>query len=161
MGFREVRYLPTDTITCYTEPMKFEGEPILPPEGSGADRRFDSADLNIEDLGQFLVDTKFEDREALEEVLTGRYAMKQRGNLREVEMGMTRKFKAVTEEMLDKLRAGEVDESDKGEPLSGIDPEVVLHTTIETRDEKKLNLQIFRVYNRNSKYRFEYTLDAE
>lgn len=45
-----------------------------------------------------------------------------------------------------------------GKPLSGHDPQAVMRVSIKTIDDQDLDLRIFRVYNRNQKFRYEYIL---
>jgi hypothetical protein len=134
--------------------------PIFPPEGEGGGQRYESANLNIEELERFLGDTVFEDKGALKEILTGRYHIKLRTSFEEIQMGMTRKFKGVTLETLEKLERGEEVEENRGEPLSGVEPESVLALDVTMKDDKKASLEIFKVFNRNDEYRFEYVLHS-
>ena len=126
--------------------------PIFPPEGEGAHQYFESADLKLDELEQFLADTVFEDEETLKEVLTRRYHMKSRESFEEIQIGMTREFKGVTSDTLDELGAGR--------PLSGMEPESVLTIRVAMKDDKKAHLEIFKVFNRNLEYRFEYVLKS-
>ena len=131
-------------------------EPILPPEGEGHGNRYESADLDIEELRVYLVDTKFENEEAVDEVLINQYGLFRNDNIDQIKMNMTREMDArlfqpgyTTEE-----REGMTDK-----PLSGIDPQAVLRVNLKTLDGKDLDLRIFRVYNRNMQFRFEYILN--
>ena len=50
------------------------------------------------------------------------------------------------------------EEALESHPLSGKDPEVSARLTLKTLDGKQFDVRIFRVYNRNDKFRYEYIL---
>lgn len=64
--------------------------PDLPPEEEVHSSRYESSDLDIENLRNFLAHTKFEDEEAIKELLRSRYHMSAKEGLGEIEAGMTR-----------------------------------------------------------------------
>lgn len=137
--------------------MNFE-EPILPPEGDGNGGRFESANLDIEELRQFFLDTKFESEESIVDLLTKDYHMHRREDILGIQMGMTRRFKGITKEELERMKSGERVHGDVGVPLSGIEPQAVARLTVGTVDESKFDLRIFKVFNRNEEFRYEYIL---
>ncbi len=139
--------------------MNFE-EPILPPEGDGNGGRFESADLDIEELRQFFLDTKFESQESLVDLLSRDYHMHRRDDIAEITMGMTRRFKGITPDEIERMKKGETVHGDMGVPLSGIEPRAVARMTIETADENQFDLRIFKVFNRNEEFRYEYILNS-
>jgi len=138
--------------------MNFE-EPILPPEGDGNGGRFESANLDIEELRQFFLDTKFESEQAVSDLLTRDYHMHRRDDVEEITMGMTRRFKGITPDEIERMKRGERVHGDKGVPLSGIEPQAVVRMTIATADEHQFDLRIFKVFNRNEEFRYEYILN--
>lgn len=139
--------------------MNFE-EPIMPPEGDGHGKRFESADLNMEDLKQYLLDTAFEDEDALVEELTKRYGMHRREGMSDMQMNMTRQFKKEDLKTIRRqIMSGEMVTENKGEPLSGKEPEEVLDLFLSTTDGNEFTLKIFQIENRNEQIRFEYTLE--
>lgn len=138
--------------------MNFE-EPILPPVGDGNGGRFESADLDIEELRQFFLDTKFESEQAVCALLTRDYNMSRRDSIAEIEVKMTRMIKGITPDEIERMKKGERVHGDMGVPLSGIEPQAVARMTIETADEKQFDLRIFKVFNRNEEFRYEYILN--
>ena len=128
-----------------------EIDPILPPEGSGHVWRYESANLDIEALQQYLLDTTFEDESAIVIDLSERYNMKRRASLADIEMNMTREYKGVASD-------GVIDEQ-KGEPLAHEEPVEVLKVSIPTQDEQLFHLHIYSVPNGGGEIRFEYILD--
>ncbi len=132
----------------------------LPPEGDGNGKRNESADLDIKDLKAFIEDTQFENVEAVSEILTKRYDMGRREGESTIDLGMTSMMRRPTTEELERMMKGEVIDSDFGlTPVSGIKPELVLHTMVKMTDSTLYDLQIFKVYNRNQAFRFEYVLN--
>lgn len=187
--------------------MKESGEhPLIPepaPEEETHYWRFESSDLDIDKLTEYLHSTAFESEEELLELLTRKYHMSKRSGISEIEMGMTRSWdlssaidvvdeNGVLEkygprsrdadiEIVKKIRDAwmhkkshvfvngfglllneekmeKLDIIFKGEPLSGIDPQAVARVGLKTLDGKDFDLRIFRVYNRNSQFRYEYIL---
>jgi hypothetical protein len=139
--------------------MNFE-EPILPPGGDGNGGRFESADLDIEELRQFFLDTKFESEESIIDMLSRDYHMHRRDDVEEITMGMTRRFKGITPDEIERMKKGERVHGDIGVPLSGIEPQAVARMTIATADENQFDLRIFKVFNRNEEFRYEYILNS-
>ncbi|MES2213846.1 MAG: hypothetical protein V4465_00425 [Patescibacteria group bacterium] len=121
-------------------------EPILPPEGDGHGHRYESADLDVDELYAYLKDTSFESEEDLADLMKERGVF-ERKSVSAIEMGMTRIISR------EDLQHGTM-----GKPLSGKDPQAVMRTNIKTLDGKDLDLRIFKVFNRNDKYRLEYIL---
>jgi hypothetical protein len=130
-----------------------EIDPILPPEGSGHVWRYESADLDIKALQQYLLDTSFEDEAAVVIDLSDRYNMKRRMSLADIEMNMTREYKGVAID-------GLIDEQ-KGEPLAHEEPVEVLQMPISTQDERLWHLRIYSVPNGGGEIRFEYIFNNE
>ena len=141
--------------------MTHEEFPILPPEGEGTGQRYESASLSMESLEAFLKDTQFENRQALVDILSVKYGMPQKRDEQHIEMGMTRMLTIISPEELEKAKRGEI-KSFKGHdrgPLSGHDPELMIHQVVHMQDESIFDLQIFKVHNRNQAFRFEYVLN--
>lgn len=62
------------------------------PEGSGSGSRFESADLDIGELENYIRKEVFEDEANIAEILTGRYGMARKETIGQVETGMTSIF---------------------------------------------------------------------
>jgi len=75
---------------------------VLPPEGSGSGNRYESADVDIEHLRQYLKDTKFETEAEVFDLLTRRFSMHREDDISEIESNMTRVISLrVIKEILD------------------------------------------------------------
>ncbi len=146
---------------CYNTYMSHENiDPIMPPEGDGHGSRFESADLNIDELKDYILDTTFEDESALVEVLTTRYGMARREGLGEVETHMTRRFRIKdVRDAYKKIMQNEEVPDIQGEPVSGEEPQELLSLFLSTADDNEFTLKIYKVLNRNQKSRFEYVLE--
>jgi len=131
-------------------------DPVMPPEGHGANGRFESADLNIDELSEYLRDTKFENEEEIAETLSVRYNMVRNDGLGEIVMGMTHLMS--TEAIRRVVNGEKVDTEDFMVPLSGHKPRAVLRIELDTVDGARYDLRVFEVFNRNQKFRYEYVL---
>ncbi len=134
-------------------------DPIMPPEGDAYGGRYESADIDIEELRRYLVDTKFESEEDIANVLTGTYSMSRKDDVGDIEANMTREYKVSDiKENAKRLLRGEELKKAESQPLSGHEPQAVLRVTLRTLGDKSFDLRIFKVFNRNQNYRFEYVL---
>lgn len=132
----------------------------FPPQGEGQRGRFESSDLNIAELSEYLSQRgEFEDMEDAEETLSTLYKMRRYRTEDEIHSDMTRRFKGVTPEDLAKLKSGMKIEVDNGEPLSGVDPEEAAAVSLKVKGQGDYRLRIFKTYNRNGAYRFGYILE--
>ena len=116
------------------------------PEGEGRGSRFESADLDIEELTEFLRKTPLEDEDAIHDLLSNRYGIYRKDSIGHMQVGMTRIFDAK--------------KKDEGKPLSGKEPTAVARLTLKSLDDKEWDLRIFKLFNRNQKFRFEYILES-
>jgi len=141
--------------------MRFE-EPIMPPEGDGHGNRYESANLDTEELSAYLSDTVFEDKNALISDLTDRYGMSERESEHDIKMNMTREFdKDKIAKMIQQAREGVEEDEYYGEPLSGEEPSEILNLSIRTTEGHNFVLHIYKIMNRNKKFRFEYVLSEK
>ncbi len=133
-------------------------DPIMPPEGHGDNGRYESSDLDIEELAKYLEDTAFENEEEIFETLSDRYGMVSNDGLGEIVMGMTQ---IMSTEAIKRVVNGEkVDTDEFMQPLSGHKPRAVLRIELSTINGIRYDLRVFEVFNRNQKYRYEYILKA-
>ncbi len=132
---------------------KFE-EPILPPEDSDPGNRYESSNLDIDQLREYLSTTLFENKNEIEAALTGEYRIGERKDIDSVRAGMTRIFDTK------QLAIARLIEDNEywGTPLSGVEPQPVLRTRIKTLDGKVFDLSVFKIFNRNNYFRHEYVL---
>ncbi|MFZ3020277.1 MAG: hypothetical protein WA051_02010 [Minisyncoccia bacterium] len=134
---------------------KNEG-PVMPPDGEGSKGRFESSDLDIEQLGDYLKDTAFESEDEIVETLSDRYKMVRNEELGEIVLGMTQQMS--TEAIKRVINGEKVDTDEFMQPLSGHKPRAVLRIELGTIGGARFDLRVFEVFNRNQKFRFEYIL---
>lgn len=132
---------------------KFE-EPILPPQNGRAGARYESSNIEIKKLHEFLNTTIFEDKNAVLEVLSKEYKMTEREDVDLLRNNMTRVFN-INELKMANLNG---DKEYYGDPLSGKEPSAVIKTRIKTMDGNAYDLSIFEVFNRNDYFRHEFVL---
>lgn len=158
---RVVSRMPPWCFFCYNTHMNFE-EPIMPPEGDGRGKRYESADLDMGELKTYITDTVFEDKNAIVLELTDRYGMPQRSKEYDIKVNMTRALdKATIAKMLAQINTGLEAEDYYGSPVSGEEPEEVLSVPITTLDMQHFILKIYKVTNRKKNFRFEYILSEK
>ncbi|HRH25787.1 MAG TPA: hypothetical protein PLD99_02465 [Parcubacteria group bacterium] len=137
--------------------MRESGEfPLIPepaPQEETRANRLESSDLNISEVEDYIKSTKFEDKEELEDVLLKQFNMGKRESYSDIQLGMTRVIKAIG--------FGKDRRIIEDKPLSGKEPEADSIIGIETIDGNKYYLMIFKVTNRNQKFRYEYILGAK
>ncbi|KND48517.1 MAG: hypothetical protein AB200_02200 [Parcubacteria bacterium C7867-005] len=190
--------------------MRQSGEfPLIPepaPEEETHYWRFESSDLDIGKLTEYLHQTIFESEKAIEEFLVEHYMMSRRVSIGDIEAGMTRSWDLSTAidivdengilkkwnlrspentiEFITKIRdawmnkknhvlingfglliseemRGKLGDLFGGKPLSGIDPQAVARINIRTTESGEFDLRIFRIYNRNKEFRYEYILEPK
>ncbi len=132
---------------------KFE-EPILPPEDNDPGNRYESSNLDVEQLHEYLSTTLFENKDSIEAALTGEYRIGEREDIDRIRAGMTRIFDT---KQLAIARLTE-DKEYWGTPLSGVEPQPVLRTRIKSLDGNVFDLSVFKIFNRNNYFRYEYVL---
>ncbi len=137
--------------------MRESGEfPLIPepvPQEEIRASRLESSDLNIDEVEAYIRSTKFENKEGLEDVLSKQFNMGKKESYSDIQFGMTRIIKAIG--------FGKDRRIIEDKPLSGKEPEADSIISIETIDGRMYYLMIFKVTNRNQKFRYEYILEAK
>lgn len=78
-------------------------------------------------------------------MLSSRYNIYSKRGIGDMQIGMTRIF--------------DTKKKDESRPLSGKEPIAVARLTLKTLDEGEWDIRIFRIFNRNQKFRYEYILE--
>ena len=126
-------------------------EPIFEPERHGENRDV-SPEVDLHELQAYLADTIFENEYAVTDILH-KYGMTRRDSEAEMDMRMTRIIpKLSREEILEWSKSGE-----KGNPLSGKDPERIFTTTVRMTNEDLYELGIYEIFG-SSSCKYDFTL---
>jgi hypothetical protein len=145
------------SLCRYTLEMNSFEDPILSPEGEGRkSHRYESADVPIKQLEEYLSNTAFENEEEISQFLSETYYMKRRESIGEIDIAMT--LEVNIEDLKNTEGEDKVDRNGGSHPVSECEAEPALRKTIMTTDGVKFDLRIFKVIRRDQ-FRYEYILN--